>query len=997
LKTRSFCCALAVIGLLSALAGAQAATINVTNLNNSGAGSLRQAIASANSGDTIQVFLLGTINLTSGLTIDKSLNITGTGRTLIVARASGAPNFRVLTITAGTVDIRSLTISNGRCASNEFGGGGISISSAANVFLSYVTVSDNDANGYTGGGIDNNGGTVSLFDCTISGNQATIGGGLANNGGAGAPTMTLTNCTVVNNTASNTSTTAGGAGGIDNFNGILTVRNSTIAGNSATTNAASGGGGGISNTSAGETSTVHLGNTIVSGNASNQLGPDLRGAFISDGYNLIRIKDGSTGLGSAGDQLGTASAPVNADLGSLRDNGGPVDTRAPSSTSAAIDQGKTMGAANDARGRARPYDNPAIPNVAGGDGSDIGAVELQAPTVVTNLNDSGPGSLREAVTKPKVLSGDTITFASNLTGTIYLTSGELLPQESITIDGPGQTVVTVARSFAAGTPNFRIFDIAQNVTVTISGLAISNGNSSGQGGGGGGGILNAGTLVVRDCTIQDNFTAGGAGIANSGTLTITRCSFGRNNSPGSVGGGLSNSSPTNGTATATVTASTFFDNVSANGGGIYNDSILSLTNCTLSGNTASGDGGGIYNNGGNVTLLNCTVANNSGSSTNSGNGGGGIGNFTGGAVHIGNTIIAGNTHTQGGRDLFGAFNSDGYNLIRVKEDSTGFTDGVNHDLVGTASSPRNAFLGQLQLYGGTTTTVSLGSSSPAINAGNDATAPNRDQRGFVRAGQSDIGAFEFNGTQPNTLANISTRAFVQPGDNVLIGGFIVTGTVQKKVVLLGVGPSLNVPGKLGDPILELYDSANHQIIANDDWKNAPNKQDIIDSTVFPTNDSESAILINLNPGGYTAILKGAGNSSGIGVVQVYDLDRTVNSKLANISSRSFVQAGDDVMIGGFIVLGPDSQKVIIRALGPTVPVPGNMTDPTLELRDVNGNLLEANDNWQQSANKQAILDSGIPPTNDSESAIVRTLTPANYTAIVRGPNGVAVVEIYALN
>jgi hypothetical protein len=980
-----------VFGLLSALAGAQAATINVTNLNNSGAGSLRQAIASANPGDTIEVFLIGTINLASGLTIDKSLNIIGAGRTLIVARASGAPNFRVLTITAGTVDIRSLTISNGRCASNEFGGGGISISSAATVFLAYMTVSDNDANGYSGGGIDNNGGTLSLFDCTISGNQATIGGGLANNGGAGAPTMTLTNCTVVNNSASSTSSSAGGAGGIYNFNGLLTVRNSTIAGNSATTNASSGGGGGINNTSAGETSTVHLGNTIVSGNTSNQLGPDLRGAFISDGYNLIRIKDGSTGMGSAGDQLGTASAPVNADLGSLRDNGGTVDTRAPSSTSPAIDQGKTMGAGNDARGRTRPYDNPNIPNAAGGDGSDIGAVELQAPTVVTNLNDSGPGSLREAVTQPKVLSGDTITFAQNLTGTIYLTSGELFPQASITIDGPGQTVVTVARSFAAGTPAFRIFNISSFVTVTISGLAISNGNASG----GGGGILNAGTLIVRDCTIQDNSTAGGAGIANSGTITITRCSFGRNNSPGSVGGGLANFSPT---GTATVTASTFFDNVSANGGGIYNESTLSLTNCTLSGNTAT-DGAGIYNNGGNLTLLNCTVANNNGSSTNTGNGGGGIGNFNGGAVHIGNTIVAGNTDSQGGRDVFGAFISDGSNLIRVKEDSTGFTDGANHDLVGTVASPRNAFLGQLQLYGGTTTTISLGSSSPAINAGNDATAPNRDQRGFVRTGQSDIGAYEFNGTQPNTLANISTRAFVQPGDNVLIGGFIVTGTVQKKVVLLGVGPSLNVPGKLGDPVLELYDSADHQVIANDDWKNAPNKQDIIDSTVFPTDDSESAILINLNPGGYTAILKGAGNSSGIGVVQVYDLDRTVNSKLANISSRSVVQAGDDVMIGGFIVLGPDSQKVIIRALGPTVPVPGNMADPTLELRDVNGNLLEANDNWQQSANRQAIIDSGIPPTDDFESAIVRALSPANYTAIVRGVSdstGIAVVEVYAL-
>jgi hypothetical protein len=167
---------------------------------------------------------------------------------------------------------------------------------------------------------------------------------------------------------------------------------------------------------------------------------------------------------------------------------------------------------------------------------------------------------------------------------------------------------------------------------------------------------------------------------------------------------------------------------------------------------------------------------------------------------------------------------------------------------------------------------------------------------------------------------------------------------------------------------------------------------------------ESAIVATLpaNGTGYTAVLRGANSGTGIGVIQVYDLDGTVDSKLANISTRGFVSTGDNVLFAGMIVLGQGAQKVIIRALGPSVPVAGNMADPTLELHDGNGGLLDSNDNWQDSPNKQAIIDTGIPPTNDSESAIVAILPGggANYTAIVRGANnstGIAVVEVYALN
>jgi PKD repeat protein len=250
------------------------------------------------------------------------------------------------------------------------------------------------------------------------------------------------------------------------------------------------------------------------------------------------------------------------------------------------------------------------------------------------------------------------------------------------------------------------------------------------------------------------------------------------------------------------------------------------------------------------------------------------------------------------------------------------------------------------------------------------------------------------------LANISTRMRVEEGDNVLIGGFIVTGSQPKKLMVRGIGPSLPVNGKLADPTLELHDSSGALIGSNDNWGDAPNRQEIVDSTIPPSDPLESAIVQSVAPGAYTAILRGANNTTGVGLVEVYDLDLTVDSKLANISTRGLVQTADNVMIGGFIIAGSVPQKVIVRAIGPTLPVDGKLADPMLELHDGNGAILEANDNWGDSPNKQAIIDSTIPPSNDLESAIVATLVPGNYTAIVRGVNettGVALVEVYALN
>jgi hypothetical protein len=243
---------------------------------------------------------------------------------------------------------------------------------------------------------------------------------------------------------------------------------------------------------------------------------------------------------------------------------------------------------------------------------------------------------------------------------------------------------------------------------------------------------------------------------------------------------------------------------------------------------------------------------------------------------------------------------------------------------------------------------------------------------------------------------------VETGDNVLIGGFIITGTQPKKVIIRAMGTSLPLADKLADPTLELH-GPNGLIDSNDNWMDSPNKQAIIDSTVPPTNNLESAIVATLpaNNAGYTAIVRGVNDSTGIGDVEVYDLDASVDSKLANISTRGFVQTGDNVLIAGTIIAGQTNQRVIVRAIGPSLPIAERMEDPTLELRNQNGGLIEANDNWVDSPNKQAIIDSTIPPANNLESAIVATL-PANnarYTALVRGVDqttGIAVVELYTL-
>ena len=403
---------------------------------------------------------------------------------------------------------------------------------------------------------------------------------------------------------------------------------------------------------------------------------------------------------------------------------------------------------------------------------------------------------------------------------------------------------------------------------------------------------------------------------------------------------------------------------------------LTFTNTTISGNSAN-EGGGIY--------------------------------AAGSANTSRNTIIALNT-SPNGPDMNGQLTSEGFNLVGNNSGAT-ISPAQPSDQIGTPASPIDPLLGPLQNNGGPTFTHALLLRSPAIDKG-ESSGSTSDQRRFIRpvdfpdianvtgGDGADIGALE---SAPAILANISTRLRVGTGDNAMIGGFIITGTQQKAVIVRGLGPSLLMPGALADPVIEVYGSAGQLYATNDNWRDDPtDSQQIIDAGLAPTNHLESARYGSINPEAYTVVVRGKNDATGLALFEVYDLDQSVDSKLANISTRGFVDTGDNVMIGGTIVMGSLPARVLFRAIGPSLTnfgVPHALENPTLDLYDANGQLIASNNDWRDTQEAE-IIATGIPPANDLESAILRDLSPGNYTAIVHGLNnttGVALVEIYNLN
>jgi phosphatidylinositol-3-phosphatase len=255
----------------------------------------------------------------------------------------------------------------------------------------------------------------------------------------------------------------------------------------------------------------------------------------------------------------------------------------------------------------------------------------------------------------------------------------------------------------------------------------------------------------------------------------------------------------------------------------------------------------------------------------------------------------------------------------------------------------------------------------------------------------------------SAMLNNSTRLRTGTGNDVLIGGFIIAGQTKKKVVVRGLGPSLKIngtliPGTLPDPVIELHRSDGAIAAANNDWKDTQ-QLEIQATGLAPADDREAALIASLDPGAYTVVLSGRNNATGIGLVEAYDIDRSSAARLLNLAARGRVQTQDNVMIGGVILGGTDYSRVIIRGLGPSIPVPDRLSDPILELHDGNGATIEFNDDWKQTQAAE-IQISGLAPSDDREAAIIGNFPPGQYTVVLRGKNnatGIGLVEAYKLN
>ena len=786
----------------------------VTTTADTGAGSLRQAItdAAGAAGDDTITFAASLNNMTITLaseiriaTASGGITINGLGANALTIDGGPGTN-RVFSIQAGTpVTLNDVTLTggNGTGTTSTGFGGAILVLNANTIFnLNRCRVTGNTAPNSGGGLISAASAVVNISDSTFDNNTATLaGGGLQNESG----TMTVRNTTISGNTAN--SAAFGGGGIRQSSTGTLTLTNATLTNNTAVAD-----GGGLLRNSG----TVTVRNTIIAGNtdASGGNAPDIFGTFVSSGFNLIGDGGGGTGFtqGVNSDQVGTAAAVLNPLLAFLANNGGPTPTHALLLNSPALDKGQSSGSATDQRGLPRPVDLSGLPAAANGDNADIGAFEAQSlplrglfindvtmaegnagtstatfnvtlstastqivtvqyatangtatagsdyaatsgmltftpgmtsqpinvtingdtvlepgetffinlsnptnatlvdvqgrgvivnddgPYIVTNANDAGPGSLRQAVldANPNSPGAQTILFEPvffSTPRTITLTTGEIAISNTVTITGPGANLLTLS-----GNNTNRVFNIpSRGLNITISDLTISNGKVMGDGG----------------------------GIFSLSNLTLTRCAVINNEATGALGGGVNVAN-----SVGTFTSCTFSGNTAGQFAGAVElqDSSGTLTNCTLSGNTSPGGSISFFSNGGNLTLAltNCTMVNNSGTET----GGLRVGASGAGAsatATLRNTIIANNTTGPNFRlatasGATATITSQGFNL----SDNWNGIPTLGTDLTAPP------LLAALANNGGPTQTHALNAGSPAINAGTATGAPATDQRGVAR-------------------------------------------------------------------------------------------------------------------------------------------------------------------------------------------------------------------------------------------------------------------------
>jgi CSLREA domain-containing protein len=776
------------------ISGLTIANGNVSNGNsgggilNSGSLTLTGCNVFGNSVATSPTNFGGGIFNTSSLTLNNS-NIGGTsagqpntatdgggiytfsGNVLMTGGSiSGNSGGGIANVFGGAITLNNVLVTNNTSVTNGLTGG------VGNFPNSTATITNcliaNNSAATAGGGLVN-GGTARVINTTISGNSSALsGGGIMNQGSIISPTISLTNVTVTNNRSDSDNSGGEQGGGIFRNAGTITLKNTIVAGNFRGT-----------------------GSTRDDINAT---------VDATSSFNLIGDGTGMTGISNASNnnQVGSSGSPINAMLGALASNGGPTMTHALLPGSPAIDAGDNcvlnnsctppLASALTTDQRDTGFNRSADGNGDGTATVDIGAYEVQS-ILVTNTNDSGAGSLRQAITDASA-NADTnaINFQAGLTGTITLLN-ELQPLTSISINGPGPSQLTLQRSSADGTPEFRIFTIFSGYSVSISGMTISNGLANSFFGGAG--ILNAGTLTLTNSNVVANESGlSGGGILNFqdlSTLTVINSSISGNKSTRGFGGGISNGGTLtmiNSSVSANQTGTAGFNG--GDGGGIDNSGVfasMALTNCTVSGNhtgtaiNGSGGRGGGISNSGKLTVTNSTISNNGTGNGSNGTGNGEVGGNGGGIVNWGtltltnstisgnqtgdggmmvgagggimnnssgatsapttslkNTIVANNVQGSGSvdtcPDLCGTFDSQDYNLIRNTSGAS-FTGTTAHNITGL--DPR---LGPLANNGGPTQTQALLAGSPAIDAGDNcvlnnscssalASAITTDQRG----------------------------------------------------------------------------------------------------------------------------------------------------------------------------------------------------------------------------------------------------------------------------
>ena len=866
-----------------------------------------------------------------------------------------ATNWTPNTVPNGSADVATFAFSaitgvSTSAANTEVNG--ITFNAGASAFT--ITIGANNQLTISGTGITNNSGITQNFVTPVSGNaDGTIS--FTNSATAGALTAFTNNGVTVNNRLGSTSfqnSSSAGSGTFTNNGATVSGANSGFTSFSDTSTAGSGtfinNGGTVSGASGGE---LDFNNSSIA----------MNGTFTTNGGTVSGAFGGTTAFGDTS----------TAGNGTFTTNGATVSGASGGLTQFLSGATAANGTFTINAGAVSGANGGGLMLFVNTSTAGNGTFTLNGATVSgAQAGTLGFESTATAGNGTFTTNGGTASGASG--GVIKFNDSNFAPFAGTATAGNGTFTNnggTVSGAFGGATEFFKTSTAGSGIFTNNGGTVSFDGSSSGGSAfiqNKSGGVVNLRQMATADGLTIVNESGAKVDISDSSSFASAGVGVGSLSGAGNVF--LGNRNLILGALDQNDTISGVIADGGANGGTSgsltkTSTGIHSLTNA----NTYSG---GTFINGG--TLI----------AAHDGALGGGNVSLTASCVTL--TLQNGPTNN---------YIADAASLSIVRGST------VNLDFTGTPDT-----IGSLIVDGV--------AQAPGLYGSAASGAPNQLPE-FTGAGQVlvTLGAGQGLVTPASQLLNISTRMRVLTGDNVLIGGFIITGCDAKKVIIRGIGPSLNGVGvTLSDPTLELHQGST-TLATNDNWKiddqtGQSQQAEIEATTIPPKNDLESAIVMTLSPGAYTAILAGKNGGTGVGVVEVYDLDQAANSKLANISTRGFVDTGNNVMIGGLIVggSGGGSAKVIVRALGPSVPAAGVLGDPTLELHDGSGTTIATNDNWkiddQTGQSQQAEIEATtIPPKNDLESALVATLAPGNYTAIVRGAGnttGVGLVEVYNL-